>query len=263
MPLIVAHRGASGLYPENTILSMQQAHRQGADLIEIDVRLTQDGFVVVLHDATVNRTTNGSGCINKMTLAEARSFDAGYRFTPDNGRSHPFIGSGLHIPLLSEVLEALPSARFQIELKEDNFVLAEAVLHVIRQHNALTRTQIATAYGRLLRFISNKEPEAVLAHSALDAARIVLCAVLRRDYCPRLHSGFLDLPFGVLRHPVLLARIKDLASKHSLKLCAYIVNDLDHMRQLISMGVEGFITDYPAEAKQLVNTLTGIAPKSP
>lgn len=253
-PLIIAHRGASGVYPENTILAIKEAYNNGADLIEIDVRLTHDGHVVLLHDAFVDRTTDGSGRVDRLTLVQTQLLDAGFRFTRD-GQTFPFAGHGLKIPVLSEVLAELPTAKFQIELKDNSLALAVKVLEIVRSHQSLERTQIASAFGRLLSFIHKAEQNAVLAHSAFDAIKFVLCALIGHAYSPCFHAGFIDLPLRSCRYQHIVFAATRLAAKQGLRVRAYTVNDLDKMKSLVNMGLQGFFTDYPAEARLLVDAL--------
>ena len=114
---VVGHRGNAAHAPENTIESFRQAVAIGVDALEMDVRLTADGHVVVIHDSTLDRTTNLSGRVERMTLAEVQPADAGARFTKDGGHTWPYRGQGLTIPTLEEVLRAFPSMPLLIEVK--------------------------------------------------------------------------------------------------------------------------------------------------
>lgn len=254
-PVIIAHRGASGLYPENTLMAATAAYQGGADLIEIDVRLTRDGHVVVFHDASVERTTDGIGKISNMTLAQVEALDAGFRFTRDRGRTYPYAATGVRVPLLTHVLTALPRARFQIELKDNTIALAMAALELLTEHEAFDRTQIAVASAQLVSFISQVEPRAVLAHPAFDAVKFVLCATLGYAFRPRFHTGFIDLPLCLFRWRALVSRAVSLAAKNGLGIRAYTVNDLDRMKELANIGVDGFFTDYPQQARQIIDAL--------
>ncbi|HET9465640.1 MAG TPA: glycerophosphodiester phosphodiesterase family protein, partial [Gemmatimonadales bacterium] len=105
---VIAHRGASGHAPENTLPAFDLAVRQGADAIELDVRLTADGVPVVFHDATIDRTTGHRGPLSAISLAELQEVDAGARFTADRGHTFPFRAGGVRVPTLAEVLRGFP-----------------------------------------------------------------------------------------------------------------------------------------------------------
>ncbi len=115
--LVIAHRGNSAFAPENTLESLEQGVALGADAIEFDVRLTRDGRAVVVHDATLERTTNGIGTVASHTLAELQQLDAGCRFTADGGRTFPFRARGIRIPTLESVLAAFSAIPFILEIK--------------------------------------------------------------------------------------------------------------------------------------------------
>lgn len=254
-PLIIAHRGASGLYPENTLPALKAASCEGADLIEIDVRLTKDRQAVVLHDPTLDKTTNGAGRVCAMTLFQVKKLDAGFTFTRDNGRSYPFAGKGVQVPLLTEVLTELPDVDLQVELKDNDFALAESVLNAVKSHNAVHRIQLATASTRIAQFIRSLEPQACIAHTASDALKFVFYTALCCRYEPRFHAGFIDLPLCLFRNQRLVSRAIKLAAMHDLRVRAYTVNDLDRIKQLIHLGVAGIFTDYPGQARQLLDEL--------
>jgi tRNA(Ile)-lysidine synthetase-like protein len=146
-PLLIAHRGGSGLAPENTLAAFRTGvETWGADMVELDVHASRDGHCVVIHDPTVDRTTDGTGAVADMTLAELRELDAGYRFTPDGGSGHPFRGRGVTIPSIEEVLEAFPHLRIIVEVKTG---AAQAPLFAaIRRFAAHDRVIAAGMYER-------------------------------------------------------------------------------------------------------------------
>ena len=115
-------------------------------MIELDVRASADGRCVVIHDDLVDRTTNGTGPVSRMSFAQLRELDAGYRFTADGGRTYPFRDTGIRIPAIEEVLEALPSIRITVEVKSG---AAQAPLfEAIRRFNATDRVVIASMFDR-------------------------------------------------------------------------------------------------------------------
>ncbi|HJQ29825.1 MAG TPA: glycerophosphodiester phosphodiesterase family protein, partial [Rubrobacter sp.] len=152
-PVNLAHRGASALAPENTLEAFRMAVEAGAGGLELDVHLTRDGHVVVIHDETVERTTNGTGSVSGMNLAELRGFDAGYRFSPDGGRTRPYGGRGLRVPTLAEVLQEFPGVAVNIDMKAVRPGIEAAVLEVLREAGAEGRALVVSSkHGAVRRF---------------------------------------------------------------------------------------------------------------
>ena len=133
---IIAHRGASGEFPENTLLAFEQAMAQGADALELDVRITADGVPVVIHDATVDRTTNGRGYVRDLSARALAALDA---------------GRGERIPTIDQVLEAFPDVPVIIELKE--VPVAEPLFEALHRQNAVRRTLIGSFLHTALRAV--------------------------------------------------------------------------------------------------------------
>ena len=142
--MLVAHRGGAMLAPENTLPAFRSATTEWrADMLEMDVRLTRDGHVVVIHDASVERTTDGTGLVADLTLEEIRSLDAGYRFVDDAGR-YPFRAKGVVVPTVEEVLVALPDVWVNIEAKEPD--VAGPLVRAIARHDAEHRVLVAAEH---------------------------------------------------------------------------------------------------------------------
>jgi glycerophosphoryl diester phosphodiesterase len=112
-PLNMAHRGGANLRPENTLVAFSNAVAIGVDVLELDVQRTADDVVVVIHDATVDRTTEGVGALGTLTFADVDQLDAGYRFTTDGGATYPYRGMGIRVPTLEQVLAAFPPPTFR------------------------------------------------------------------------------------------------------------------------------------------------------
>ncbi|MEM1418535.1 MAG: glycerophosphodiester phosphodiesterase family protein, partial [Myxococcota bacterium] len=117
-PLVVAHRGGRRLAPEHTLFGYQVGLDAGADVLEIDVAQTSDGAIVCIHDLSVDRTTDGTGDIRELTLAEAQALDAAFDFSMDGGETYPQRGTGIVIPTLRAVFEAFPDETYVIEIKQ-------------------------------------------------------------------------------------------------------------------------------------------------
>ena len=125
--VVLAHRGWRGYYPENTMLSLDWAGHMPIDGLELDIHSTKDGELVVIHDETVDRTTNGKGRVQDYSLAELQKLDAGYWWTPDEGQTFPFRGSQLRIPTVEEVFKRFPNLWINIDIKQKSPSIVKAI----------------------------------------------------------------------------------------------------------------------------------------
>lgn len=239
-PLLIAHRGGGRLRPEATLLAFEHAASLGADVLELDVHSTADGEIVCLHDDTVDRTTDGTGLVHDMTLAEVRALDAGYAFSSDGGASHPYRGMGVTIPTLAEVLEAHPVAYFSIEIKQSEPDIVDPVLAVIDAAGAADRVVLVSFSDAVVAAIRSRRPEVVTGMAAGEMARfITLSARAEASYVPP--TTIVQIPAGSVDE-ALVAR----AARFGVRLHAWTVNDRAEMERLLDLGVHGIMTDDPA-----------------
>ena len=173
VPRIVAHRGDSEYYPENTLPAFRSAFDLGVDVIETDVHLTKDGHIVIWHDPTLERNTNGSGTLESHTLSELKSLDAGYTFTKDGGRTFPFRGQGVQLATLDEALRALPYARFNIDLKSQEEEIVETYIRVIRENHAEERVCTASFHFGNLARLREKAPDFLTSITTKEVVPLV------------------------------------------------------------------------------------------
>ena len=237
---VIAHRGASGLAPENTLPAFELAVRQGADALELDVRLTRDGAAVVIHDATLERTTDRSGPVLAHTLAELRMADAGARFTRDRGRTFPFRGTGVHIPTLAEVLWTFPKVPVLVEVKEPE--VQEAVRRVLLQEDAAGRCVPASEHGAALQTF--RAPPFVIGACAGDIAQLYWAVMFRRRL-PQPGYRLLSVPQRHRGLPVPTSRFVAAARSLGCPVHVWTVNDAATARRLWARGVAGIVTDVP------------------
>lgn len=240
-PLLIAHRGGRALAPENTIPALEEAmERWGADMLEIDVHATADGEVVVIHDETVDRTTDGTGRVDGRSLADLQALDAGFRFTPDDGRTFPFRGQDIRVPTLREVLQTLPTARLIIELK--SAAVEGPLAALLDETGAAHRVQVASG-GRFRK----KMRRTPLLQSACSSElwRFFLAQLAGVAGRVRWDVDALQMPdrHGLF-HPVS-RRLVRAAHARNLPVHVWTVNDPAEMRRFLAMGVDGLITDRP------------------
>jgi glycerophosphoryl diester phosphodiesterase len=149
-PTNFAHRGASEKAPENTLEAFRLAVEDGAGGLELDVHMTSDGRVAVIHDDSVDRTTDGQDLVRNITLREVQSLDGGYRFTPDEGGTYPYRGRGVRVPELGEVLREFPDQWVNIDIKEARPGVEAAVLQTVTEAGAGDRVLVVSKISSVL-----------------------------------------------------------------------------------------------------------------
>lgn len=237
---MIAHRGAPRRAPENTLAAFRRAVDEGADAIELDARLSSDGVVVVMHDVTLDRTTNGAGPVSERALAELKALDAGAKFSAEF--------AGEQIPLLQEVLEAFGQrVLINVEIKDHDRMwdqrLALAVGRLV-QHYGLERRVLISSFTPFgLRAIRRRWPD------------IPLALLLRPHEKKWLEGAVRQLaPFEAFHPHVRSVDRAMVAEEHARgrRVNAWTVNDADQMRELLLLGVDGLITDEIALARQAI-----------
>jgi glycerophosphoryl diester phosphodiesterase len=253
-PVNLAHRGASAHAPENTLEAFRMAVEAGAGGLELDLRVTRDGEVVVIHDATVDRTTDGSGVVADMTLEELRRLDAGYRFSPDGGRTFLYRGREVRIPTLAEVYEEFPDARVNADIKDSRPGAEEAVLRVIRRAGAEGLTLIAsTDHAVVRRFRRVSGGEVPTAASRREIAVFYASSRLRLEALARPDYDALQVPVEHRGIQLVTPRFLEAAHSRGVRVDVWTINDAPEMHRLLDLGVDAVMTDYPEVLASLLD----------
>jgi glycerophosphoryl diester phosphodiesterase len=253
-PRLFAHRGASGAAPENTLAAFALALSQGAGYLETDARLTRDGEVVLLHDATLERTTDGEGPLASRTFAELSRLDAGHRFSTDGGQHFPFRASGLRVPRLAELLAGFPAARVNLEIKGDDPACVDPVLEVVRQARAGARVLLTAEDSGVLGRIVAREPGTAIGSSSEDVVALIRAHVEARLERFRPRGQALQVPVSFMGQPLVTPELIGAAHRVGLELHVWTVNEPGQMARLLTLGVDGLISDFP---DRLVRALAG------
>ncbi|HUH11933.1 MAG TPA: glycerophosphodiester phosphodiesterase [Longimicrobiales bacterium] len=241
-PLLVAHRGGGALAPENTLAAFRAAvERWEADAVELDVHASADGHCVVIHDPTVERTTDGSGAVADLTLEELRRLDAGYRFSPDGGRTFPFRAQGVRIPTFPEVLRALPDTPLVVELK--TAAAQEPLRRAMREAGCEARVCVAGERNAFVAALADHPGPRSTPREPLLRFFLLQRLGLARLWRPAAHAAHIPETFRGVR-AVTPAMVRAL---HERGLAVYIwtVNDPADMRRLLDWGVDGILSDRP------------------
>jgi glycerophosphoryl diester phosphodiesterase len=251
-PRVIAHRGGRGLAPENTLYAFRKAAELGADVLEMDVRRTADGVLVVVHDETVDRTTDGSGPVAALTQAKLRALDAGYRWSPDGGRTHPHRGQGLTVPTLKEVFEAFPQARMNLEIKARDAALSGPLCDLIRAHRMEHRVAVASFGQEAMDAFRAACPGVATAATAAEARQLFRLAMVFLEPLYEPRAEVLQVPERLGGFDVLTPRFVSAARRLNLKIEVWTVSEAEDMRRLIAIPVDGIMTDHPDRMLALV-----------
>lgn len=236
-PLIYAHRGASGEAPENTMAAFKLAVEQQADGIELDVQMTADGRLVVIHDELLDRTTDGSGLVAQHTYEQLRGLDASWKFTAYRGEG---------IPLLEQVLELLAPTRLELNIELKNSIIPyegmeEAVVRLVRQYGMEKQVVLSSFNHYSVVQLTCMAPE-------MEAAILYEAGLFRPwEYAAGLGARAL--------HPQFYSVTPEIAANARLsgmRVRPWTVNEEADFRRLASAGVDAVITNYPGRFKAIL-----------
>ena len=252
----IAHRGGSALRPENTILAFDHAASLGVDGLECDVQLSRDGEVVVIHDPTVQRTTDGTGAVKDLTADELARLDAGAQFGPD--RRWPYRGHGIGIPTFRSVLKRYRDLPLVVEVKSDLPEVADRALALIREADAEDRVIVAGFSHAVVDHVRRVAP-----HIPTSGSRPEVQSALLRSWLwmkPRL-TGYrlLQVPFRFRGRQVLTRSYVRAARRAGIPVHSWIVDRPEDLQAMIDWGVTGLISDRPdlaVEAARSANAAT-------
>ncbi len=240
--LKIAHRGASGTEPENTLRAFRKAMQLKAEMIECDLHLTKDGNVVIIHDDTINRTTNDQGKVSELTLAELKQFDA---------------GKGERIPTLEETIDLIKGkCQLNLEIKDKNAV--EQVVKIITQKKILSGTVISSSFEQCLIKVKELNPRTKTA-LIYKATKTDLGQILFDFF------AFLTLPIikiillrkakriGVdsinLSKKIATKSMIDYLHQHGFKVMVWTVDEKEEIKYYKKLGVDGIFSNFPERFK--------------
>ncbi len=238
---VIGHRGNRAHAPENTLPSFLEAVALGADALEMDLHLSRDGVLVVIHDHTLERTTDGSGPVASRTVAELRTLDAGARFTSDRGATFPWRNRGVTISTFHEVIEALPR-ELPLILELKTATASSFLLEAIRRHDLSHRVIVAGFDAAAIEPL--RELGFATGATNVDTSRLLLPAVRGRSIGPQPYQA-LCIPPSWRGIPIPLLAIARTARTAGVVTHVWTINDPSQALRLWRGGVQGIISDDP------------------
>ena len=247
-PVTIAHQGGNKVYPDESLLAFTNAINMGIQVIELDVHRSRDGIIVINHDDTIDRLTDGTGLIRQMSWAELRQVDGAYNWSPD-GLTYPYRGKEIKILSLIEVMDAFPQQVYDIEIKQHDPPLEKDLCDLLRQYGvAADQVIVASFRDETLTRFHDICPEVA---TSLPVNQGTILYILSRVGLERL----LPLDAVVAQLPTTFStklgqleldrRYINAFAKGNRQVWVWTVNDSIEMRRMVNMGAHGIITDRP------------------
>ena len=255
---IVGHRGNAAHAPENTMESFRQALAGGAECVELDVRLSADGVPVVMHDPTLDRTTDAAGAVVSLSAERIRAANAGARFTHDDGRTFPYRDKGLRVPTVEDVLTELVDVPLLLEIKTAE--ASPVTRRLIERHSAESRCVIESFDARALEPFRGSR--IAIGASRADVARLMHRIVTRRPV-RSLPYSVMCLPPRFRGVPMPIASLVNLTRPAGCLVHVWTINDPDVARHLWSVGVRGIVSDDPGLMRRTRDAAPNASPARP
>jgi glycerophosphoryl diester phosphodiesterase len=245
-PVNIAHRGGAEIGPENTLEGFREGLRVGAGVLELDVHTTADGYVVVIHDAAVDRTTESTGAVREKTLAELKRLDAGYHFTRDEEGTFPYRGKGVRIPALEDVYAEFTEVPINVEIKGERPGIEKAVWRIVEEAGAEDRTLVvseSTPTIRRFREVSDGRVATASSSAELISFYLLSRLGLSRSVRPRYQALQGPETYHGLR--IVTPGFIRAAHGQGLRVDVWTIDTEADMRRLLGYGVDGIMTDRP------------------
>ena len=252
-PLVIGHADDSGdaLWPGNTMVFLEGSAELGVDVLEMDVNMTRDGQIVLMHDQKVDRTTNGTGRVSDFSLAEIQALEVADNWTQD-GTTFPYKGKGMQVPTLAAVFEAFPEYPMNIEIKQAEPSMAVELCDLIRGYGREEWVLVASFHDAAMAEFRQACPMVATAPARSEVTRFVLMGfALAPDPLPMAYEAF-QVP--VKSGDILVVRPGFVWAAHrrNVQIHVWTINDPVEMQRLIDMGVDGIMTDRPDVLKTLL-----------
>jgi glycerophosphoryl diester phosphodiesterase len=246
--LVIAHQGGDGVWPGDTMFAFEKAVEIGSDVLEMDAHITKDGQIVLMHNETVDDTTDGTGLIEEMTLAELRELDAAHDWSIDGDKTFPYRGQGIQIPTLDELFQKFPQIRYLIEIKLTENPIDKPLCELIRNHGMEQKVIIGSFHDEAMKNFRATCPEVATSASRTEVRNYVLLGkvflwgfvipgyqTIQPPYDPEESLGI----------PIMTERFIRESHAKNIRVEPWTVNDPALMKQYIEWGVDGIITDRP------------------
>jgi glycerophosphoryl diester phosphodiesterase len=247
-PFVIAHQGGDGVWPGDTLYAFEHAVQIGVDVLEMDAHITKDSKIVLMHDEKVDRTTDGTGLIEDLTLSELKQVDAAYKWSSDDGKTFPYRGQGIQVPTLEELFQKFPQLRYVIEIKLTQNPIEKPLCDLIRKYSMQERVVIASFHDEAMQNFRMACAEVATSASRGEVTKFVLLGkvFLSGLIAPQYQS--IQPPYDPsesMNIPIMTKRFVREAHAKNVAVEPWTVDDPQLMKRYIQWGVDGIMTDRP------------------
>ena len=247
-PVTIAHQGGNKIYPDESLLAFTNAINMGIQVIEFDIHRTKDGIIVINHDQTIDRLTNGTGLIREMSWVELQQVDGAYNWSPD-GLTYPYRDKGIKILSLIEIMDAFPQQLYDIEIKQHDPPLEKDLCDLLRKYGvAADQAIVASFRDETLARFHDICPEVAISLPVNQGTVLYILSRVGLERLLPLDAVVAQLPTTfstILGQLELDRRYIEAFAKGDRQVWVWTVNDSIEMKRLVKMGAHGIITDRP------------------
>ena len=251
-PLVMAHQGGEGEWPSNTMIAFRNVVHAGADVLDTDMHMSKDGVLVLIHDDTIDRTTNGKGAIRDLTISQIKQMDAAYRFTTDKGGTFPLRGSGVAIPTVEELFHEFPDQRSGIEMKDNNAEVAHRFCDLIKKYRMQKNVLVSSFYQENMDAFRHDCPEVTTSATTNEVRRFLTLNLLHLWRFLSPDYDCFQVPLSLGPKQIVTSDFLSEARKLDLPILPWTINDEADMRRVIAMRVYAINTDYPSRLLRIL-----------
>ncbi|MFN8612672.1 MAG: glycerophosphodiester phosphodiesterase [Vulcanimicrobiota bacterium] len=243
-PLIMAHQGGEKQWPSNTMLAFRQAVAAGADVLDMDVHLSQDDQLVLMHDTTVDRTTDGHGAIRQLNWSQLARLDAGYNFSLD-GKTFPYRGRGLRVPRLEEVLREFPNLRIGIEIKQAPLSTAARLAELVHRYRAEERILLSGFDQAMMDEQRRLLPELASTATPGEVRIFWIASALHLEGLTAADYAVLQIPLEHEGRQLVTPRLVEAAHSRGIAVLPWTLDRDEEVEWARRAGCDGFNTNLP------------------
>jgi glycerophosphoryl diester phosphodiesterase len=252
-PLVLAHQGGEGIRPTNTAVAFRDTLAMGVDVLDADIHMTKDGVLVLGHDETVDRTTNGTGAIRDMTYDQLKLLDAAYDFSTDGGKTFPYRGQGLKILTVDEFFDQFPNVRYGLEIKQTTPEAAEKLCQTIQSRKLEKAVLLSSFIQENMDKFRQSCPSVATSATEKEAKMFYIFHRLGLAGLYRAKFGSLQVPEYSGPTRVLTPRFVHDAQKKGIEVVPWTINEEPDLHRMIDLKVDGINTNYPDRLLKIIN----------